>query len=248
VKSSPNVTLSSPDLTICPNECAIISAVGTSSYAPFTYSWAGSSVTTSSISICIAGNVIVNFTDAKGCISTKTITVINDVIPVASFTASPPSPVIPGQVITFVNTSSVSSGSISPGSWTFGDGGSATGNIVNYAYASAGTYPITLYVTGSTGCSDTITMNYIVDALILAPNVFTPNGDNVNETLKFKNLEFFSTNNLTILNRWGTKIFEKDSYKNDWNGSGVVDGTYFYILSVPGATPNIYKGFFQMIR
>ena len=83
---------------------------------------------------------------------------------------------------------------------------------------------------------------------IVMPNVFTPNGDNVNETLKFKNLEFFSTNNLTILNRWGTKVFEKDSYKNDWNGSGVVDGTYFYILSVPGATPNIYKGFFQMIR
>ncbi len=248
VKSSPNVILSSPDLTICPNECAIISAVGTSSYAPFTYSWVGSSVTTSSISMCIAGNVIVNFTDAKGCINTKTITVVNDVIPVASFSASPPSPVTPGQVITFVNTSSVSSGTMSSGFWTFGDGGSATGNIVNYAYASAGTYPITLYITGSTGCSDTITMNYIVDALILAPNVFTPNGDNVNETLKFKNLEFFSTNNLTILNRWGTKVFEKDSYKNDWNGSGVVDGTYFYILSVPGATPNIYKGFFQMIR
>ncbi len=248
VKSSPNVTLSSPDLTICPNECSIITAAGTSSFAPFTYSWGGSTVTTSSISICNAGNVIITFTDAKGCIKTNTITVVNDVLPVASFSATPPSPVIPGQVITFVNTSTISSGTIGAGYWTFGDGGSATGNTVNYAYAIAGTFPITLFVTGSNGCSDTITMNYVVDALILAPNVFTPNGDNVNETLKFKNLEFFPSNNLTILNRWGIKIFEKDSYKNDWNGGGVVDGTYFYILSVPGSNPTLYKGFFQIIR
>ena len=248
VKSSPNVILSSPDLTICPNECSIITAVGTSSFSPFNYTWAGYSVTSSSISVCAAGNVILTFTDAKGCTKTSTITVINDVVPIASFTASPPSPVVPGQVITFVSTSTIASGTIITSYWTFGDGGSATGNSVNYAYTASGTFPITLYVTGSTGCSDTITVNYVVDALILAPNVFTPNGDNVNETLKFKNLEFFSTNNLTILNRWGIKIFEKESYKNDWNGGNFVDGTYFYILSVPDATPNIYKGFFQIIR
>lgn len=248
VKSSPTAMLSSSDLTICPTECAKIKAVGTSSYSPFTYAWSSSPSIGDSTFACASGVVSFTFTDAQGCESIQTITVVDDIIPVASFTASPPSPVVPGQLITFVNTSSISSGSINPGFWMFGDGGSATGDVVNYAYTGSGTFPVTLYVTSSTGCTDTVMINYVVDALISAPNIITPNGDNVNDFLKFKNLEFFTSNNLTILNRWGTKLLEKENYKNDWNGAGAVDGTYFYILSIPGATPNIYKGFFEVIH
>ena len=132
--------------------------------------------------------------------------------------------------------------------WSFGDGGTATGNAVNHAFATAGNYTITILVTASSGCTDTASISYIVDALISGANVFTPNGDNVNETLKFKNLEFFKSNTLTILNRWGKVIYEKENYKNDWNGGDFSDGTYFYVLSIPEATPNIYKGFFQIFR
>jgi gliding motility-associated-like protein len=89
---------------------------------------------------------------------------------------------------------------------------------------------------------------YQVDAVIEIPNVFTPNGDGANEFLKFKHLEVFNGNNLSIFNRWGTKVFEQDNYKNDWNGGGHTDGTYFFILSIPEASPNVYKGYFQLIR
>ncbi|MFN6039515.1 MAG: gliding motility-associated C-terminal domain-containing protein [Bacteroidota bacterium] len=27
-------------------------------------------------------------------------------------------------------------------------------------------------------------------------------------------------------------MFEKSGYKNDWNGAGFPDGTYFYVLEV----------------
>lgn len=249
VKSSPVVVLSSPDLVICPDECATITAVGTSSFAPFTYAWSNNSnVTADSVFACTAGTVEVTFTDGQGCIATDVITVFNDVIPVASFTATPPSPVHPGDLISFTSTSTIFTGSITSTSWSFGDGNGDSGTSVTYAYTNAGTFPVIISVTGSSGCVNTYTLNYTVDAVLEIPNVFTPNGDNVNDYLKFKYLEVFGGNNLSIFNRWGKKVFEQDNYKNDWNGSGMNDGTYFFILSVPEASPNIYKGYVQLMR
>lgn len=249
VKSSPFVTLSSPDLIICPGECSEIFATGVSSYSPVTYSWAGGLPSSAdSTTMCQAGAVIVTFTDAKGCVATSTITVVDDIIPVASFTSTPPSPVNAGQQIDFTNTSTISSGSITSVSWTFGDGNGASGNQVDHSYATVGSFPVILTVTGSNGCTSTVTATYQVDAVIEIPNIFTPNGDGVNEFLKFKHLEVFGSNNLVIFNRWGKKLFEQDNYKNDWNGGNHVDGTYFFILTVPEASPNVYKGYIQLMR
>ena len=249
VKSTPSVTLSSPDLVICPNDCAEITAVGTSSFAPFTYAWSNDNAFVGdSTLMCSDGIVTVTFTDAQGCVATNTIAVVDDVIPVASFTSTPPSPVTPTILIDFTSTSTIATGSITSSVWTFGDGNGSSGVNVNHAYATAGTFPIVLTVTGSNGCANSYTVNYIVDAVLEIPNVFTPNGDGANDFLKFKNLEVLGSNNLTIFNRWGKKIFEQDNYKNDWNGGGYNDGTYFFILSVPMATPNIYKGYVQLIR
>jgi gliding motility-associated-like protein len=249
VKSTPSVSLSSPDYTICPGECSQITALGTSSFPPFTYSWSNSPIyVRDSTFACVAGTVSVVFTDNKGCFATKTATVVNDVIPSASFVASSTPPFTPGQPINFVSTSTIPSGTITSYVWLFGDGNGANGNSVNHAYINSGTYPITLVVTGSNGCLDTVVVNYMVDAIIELPNVFTPNGDNVNDHLKFRNLEAFSKNTLTIFNRWGKKVFQQDNYKNDWNGTGMSDGTYFFILEIPEATPSSYKGYIELMR
>lgn len=249
IKSIPSVSLSSPDLVICPTDCAEITAVGSSSFTPFTYSWSNDNgFIGDSTLMCSAGTVTVTFTDAQGCIDTDVITVVNDVIPVASFTSTPPSPVTPTVLIDFTNTSTIATGSITSAVWTFGDGNGASGNNVNHAYTTAGTFPIVLTVTSSSGCVSSYTVSYVVDAVLEVPNVFTPNGDGANDFLKFKNLEVLGSNNLTIFNRWGKKVFEQDNYKNDWNGGGHVDGTYFFILSVPGATPNHYEGYIQLMR
>ncbi|CAL2078879.1 gliding motility-associated C-terminal domain-containing protein [Tenacibaculum sp. 190524A02b] len=73
--------------------------------------------------------------------------------------------------------------------------------------------------------------------------IFTPNGDNVNQTLVFEGLEQYKNNNLEIFNRWGNIVYETDNYKNNWegksNGRVTVDGdnnlpvgTYFYVLKL----------------
>ena len=79
--------------------------------------------------------------------------------PVASFTGSPTSGVVPLSV-TFSDTST---GSITNWSWNFGDGGTTnvTTNSVLYAYNTAGVYSVTEIVSGPGGSSTNTQVNYI---------------------------------------------------------------------------------------
>jgi gliding motility-associated-like protein len=65
------------------------------------------------------------------------------------------------------------------------------------------------------------------------PNIITPNGDNVNDFFKIKNIEYHPNTSVTIYDRWGKKVYENPNYNNEWKGEGVSDGTFFYIIDVP---------------
>ncbi|CAN5272180.1 hypothetical protein BH09BAC5_BH09BAC5_15870 [soil metagenome] len=99
------------------------------------------------------------------------------------------------------------------------------------------------------GCNvtrmDTINIS-IHDCSVVPPNVFTPNGDGTNDVLIFHGLENFPGSQLMIYNRWGNKIYESPNYLNDWNGSGVSDGTYYYILSLSDGTS--ISGFITILK
>jgi hypothetical protein len=41
-------------------------------------------------------------------------------------------------------------------------------------------------------------------------------------------------NRLSVFNRWGSLVFEKENYQNDWNGANLPDGTYYYIVDYFG--------------
>ena len=85
-------------------------------------------------------------------------------------------------------------------------------------------------------------INNSPDALILAgidlkdikldiPNAFSPNGDGVNDTFVIEGLKSVD-NSITIFNRWGTEVYRSTNYQNDWNGSELPGGTYYYVLRI----------------
>jgi gliding motility-associated-like protein len=67
---------------------------------------------------------------------------------------------------------------------------------------------------------------------VIIPNIITPNGDNSNDVFFIKNLEGHPNSSLTILNRWGNVVLKTSNYQNDWDGGGLSDGAYFYILKL----------------
>ena len=87
--------------------------------------------------------------------------------------------------------------------------------------------------------------------IIVKPvNVFTPNGDGINDLLRFDLIEIYPGSKLQIFNRWGKLLFEDNSYKNDWDGEDYKEGTYFYVLDIndPKGIQDIFKGTFTIIR
>ncbi|WP_316841127.1 gliding motility-associated C-terminal domain-containing protein [Pedobacter gandavensis] len=119
---------------------------------------------------------------------------------------------------------------------------SAPGLLVNTA-------TVTANETDPNLANNTSTNQKTVSDLII-PNVFTPNADGKNDTFNIPGLERHPENELSIFNRWGSAVLEKKPYKNDWDGSQLSEGTYFYLLKVRMAnnTWEIYKGFITIIR
>lgn len=76
----------------------------------------------------------------------------------------------------------------------------------------------------------------IVDAQVLVPNVFTPNGDGENDLFLVQGVQGASYD-LAIYDRWGGKVFRSTVLSTGWNGrrnnsdGEVPDGTYFVIVT-----------------
>jgi gliding motility-associated-like protein len=65
------------------------------------------------------------------------------------------------------------------------------------------------------------------------PNVFTPNGDNKNDTYRIDKQYLVYCDpgfKFTIFNRWGKKVFESTDPNFEWKADGLGSGTYFYTL------------------
>ncbi|MOA32402.1 hypothetical protein D3C78_1536170 [compost metagenome] len=94
----------------------------------------------------------------------------------------------------------------------------------------------------------TITLNKVI---INIPNLFTPNGDGVNETFEIRGIEAFAENDIVIVNRWGNEVFKQRNYRNSWTGQGLNEGTYYYILRVKETTGSqwkVFKGYITLLR
>lgn len=85
---------------------------------------------------------------------------------------------------------------------------------------------------------------------LVFPNVFTPNGDGVNDYFVIKNIESLSQQKLVVVNaKTGQKVFESNNYQNNWDAANAPEGAYYYVLEAKNEGKNqTFYGTVQIIR
>ncbi|MDO7876266.1 gliding motility-associated C-terminal domain-containing protein [Hymenobacter sp. ASUV-10] len=77
-------------------------------------------------------------------------------------------------------------------------------------------------------------------------NIITPNNDGKNDVLVFDNITLYPGNTLTIFNRWGREVYNTTNYQNNWGGTELSGGNYYYLLKLPNGTTT--KGWFEIVK
>jgi gliding motility-associated-like protein len=264
VIANPVPALGTPMIThsMCNLANGSIASAVSGGTGPFTYSWttvpggasAGTSATLTNVA---AGQYQLGITDVNSCVASGgPYTVTDSASVTAQFTSSATSGTSP-LTVSFTNTTA----GTNTWSWNFGNGQvSALQTPPAQVFSGDGTYTVTLIADNGT-CSDTalalitVTSKSMVDTI---PNVFSPNGDGVNDVFQFKAANTV-IERFEVYNRWGVKVYEAPDIPGlstiVWDGhttSGLPcsEGTYFYIFKGTGtdSTAFEYAGFLTLIR
>ncbi len=209
---APVLTLSSTNISCFGMNDGTATAIANGGTAPITYLWSDGS-TTSSINNLSAGNYDVTITDAGGCSATASANITE---PAAiSITAGP------DQIINLGDQASITS--------------SGSAGIVSYSWnpitdcptcqntTASPTQTTTYTVTGTdaSGCivsDDLIVTVVLVAGNVFVPDVFSPNGDFINDLLFVRGADI-ATIRMIIHDRWGNQLFETDNMTTGWDGT-----------------------------
>ena len=147
----------------------IFTNTSTTPSGTLSYQWAfgdgaTSILTSPSHSFTVAGVYAVKLivTTSNGCKDSTTFLVTVNAKPIAAFNIVNTVQCLQNNSFSFVNGSSVGSGTISF-QWLFGDGGTSTAQSPVYSYSSAGNFTVKLIVISDKGCKDSITKTVTVN-------------------------------------------------------------------------------------
>ena len=211
------------------------------------------------------GNYRITVTDANGCILTQTL-FLDSLNPIAAFSVNSAQldASLEGTelvIANFINESSNFSNPNDPfadttffwnlnhpqADWFISDD---FFELIDTSYVGEAIYEVCLVALNKNGCSDTTCKDIIVHVQpkFVAPNVFSPDGDGINDSFSFEfkslGIETFSC---VILNRWGIKVAEFNNVTDAWNGTDLqgdecTDGVYFYNYKAISTNQTIFEG------
>jgi gliding motility-associated-like protein len=169
---------------------------------------------------------------ADGC-SSDTAYLSIEVDPLPSLSAPDSAIICPGEQITLNAVSD------DPGAVFIWNAGEFTGST--YVLSPPESVEISVYAAGTICTSEVkIVVAEVLEncnCQVTVPNIFTPNGDGVNDEFSVQDPQkcAFTEYKLLIYNRWGNAVWKAENVSEVWNGKSLFgnapDGTYYYVLT-----------------
>ena len=111
----------------------------------------------------------------------------------------------------------------------------------NYNATQSGRYIVTV----SNTCGSQSDSVNITTIQLNVPNIITPNGDGLNESLYiYKQIQ--KRIHFNVINIWGQEVFDSNDYQNNWDAHQLSDGIYYFTSFYEGC-PHV-KGWVQVAR
>ena len=210
---------------------------------PFNYEWSTGELS-ESLSGLPAGEYAYSVTDATGCKSVNTATLISlsDSIVVDVVSANE---TCEGDADGSIQVTVTGGTPPLDLQWSSGESTPVLNDLRSDEY--------TLTVTDNNGCVlETIVMvGQMCNPEIV--DILTPNGDGINDIWVIEGIESFPDNEVGIFNRWGQRVWNKDGYTNDWAGTNndgelLPVGAYFYVVMLNNDSKDVLSGSITIVR
>jgi gliding motility-associated-like protein len=111
-------------------------------------------------------------------------------------------------------------------------------------------------VVDANNCKDTLVHTITCRFDLYVPEIFSPNGDGKNDKFEIKAIGDYPNISIQIFNRWGSLVYTKPNYNNEWDGranvgdalgtSALPAGTYFVVLEFGDGKTEPYKGYVML--
>lgn len=238
--ASPNVSFFPGDSNgLCIGDSVLVVAQGNA----LSYSWENGAVLGSSIWLDSPGLYALEATGVNGCITRDTVEIFS-----LSTTADagPNVTVNSGEIAVLTGSGGASYRWFASKPLDFNDYLSQTIQVSKTLEPGvvADTIVVYMIATGISGCDGLDSLILIINNpagpeipnLENTYNLFTPNDDGLNDVWDITQIMGEDACKIQILNRWGSVVFEDDTFSGMWDGTDeggnlLPDGTYYYILS-----------------
>ena len=231
----------------------------------YSYNWSSSSSLDSVSSEIMAGNYSVSIVDANGCSYSFNYTLIS---PSEAFNASvstlnyagPSHPPV-NVIFTDATVDNLGNPVQVNHNWYWTDYGAAEPftnsgfQTFTHIFTELGANDVYVLIQNAdNGCMDTVNFIIEVQGIDYTTNVFSPNGDGINDEFVFD--EFgIKVISVEIYNRWGSLVMNWTDLDKGWDGRGadgqdLPDAVYFYVLTAEGEDGHYYenKGSITLLR
>ena len=194
--------------------------------SPYTYLWDNGEVLAHA-NVC-SGSRWVEVTDKDGCV----IRADFEIDPLL-ITLDPAETIIECNLENLdIDITADASGGTPPYTYSWSNGN--TENSINLSL-SPGNYSV--IVMDNNACTEDTAFTIATMSAECIPNVFTPNGDNINDNWSLEDTFLYEDSEVRVYGRFGKLLFQSVGYISPWDGKNekgndVPEGAYFYSIEI----------------